>query len=93
MKVSETGETKADEIVFYLHDCYGETFMSRNGLIPAREQARRSYSRGTVTEPGGRGVHTCLCVVPESAAAAHPNNIVKNEIFRGQLCALGLLST
>lgn len=39
--------------------------MSRNGLISKREQARRSYSGGTVTEPGGRDVRTCLCVVSE----------------------------
>lgn len=66
MKVSGTGETNADETVLYFPVFCGETFMSRNGLISEREQQWRSYSGGTVTEPGGRGVHTCLCVVSES---------------------------
>lgn len=66
MKVSGTGETNADETVLYFPVFCGETFMSRNGLISEREQQWRSYSGGTVTEPAGRGVHTCLCVVSES---------------------------
>lgn len=65
-KWAKPEKQKAEKTVLYLPVCCGETFMSRNGLISEREQARRSYSGGTVTEPGGRGVRTCLCVVSES---------------------------